>query len=701
MDDKTKVVSEGEQDYIALPSGFRLGKYELQAVLGQGGFGITYRAWDRELDRPVAIKEYLPSDTAVRVDGSTVKPRSRVEDESFAWGLTRFLDEARALARFEHAPAIVRVYDYMAANGTAYMVMALVDGAPLSGIYRREAPLDEARLKAIVLPLLQGLEQVHAAGFLHRDIKPANILIRRDGNPVLIDFGAARQAVGEKSRSVTSVFTPGYAPFEQYMSSGKQGPWTDIYALAATLYHGITGKVPPQATDRIRDDDMEPAVRVGAGRYSPEFLAAIDAGLTVFETARPQSVAQWRAMLLGQQAADANTMPLAGAAMTAGGAAGPSSMGGPASRPSQAPPLPSQGGPISMAPPSGPPANPSLGPGSTQMPSQGPNSYAPNSFAPVPRKRTGLWLGLGVLAVAVLAGGGYAAYSSLQSDRQSIEARLKAEEDARLKAEDDARKKAVEAAELRVREEERQKAAAAAAAAEAKRKADEEAQRQAAAAAAAAEAKRKADDEAQRQAAAAAAAAEAKRKADEAARLKAEEDARKKAEADKKKADDDARHKAEEDARKKAEADKKKAEDDARRKAEEEERRKAAVAKPPAPVAAAAPAPQVASAPAFAYAGVYTLVIDCPNVQSPPFVSHPLAINGPNIAERLFRNGVANGTITGNTLNFRVSFTGRSGDHFDGVFTLAGDGAGFKGVGKVVGFSRGFPERTCPISILK
>jgi len=200
MDDhgKTKIASTADDHYIALPSGFRLGKYELQAVLGQGGFGITYRAWDRELDRAVAVKEYLPADSAIRVDGSTVKARSKVEDEGFAWGLTRFLDEARALARFENAPGIVRVYDYMQANGTAYMVMALIDGTPLSGIYRREGPLDEARLKSIILPLLDGLEQVHATGFLHRDIKPANILIRRDGVPVLIDFGAARQAVGEK-----------------------------------------------------------------------------------------------------------------------------------------------------------------------------------------------------------------------------------------------------------------------------------------------------------------------------------------------------------------------------------------------------------------------------------------------------------------------------------------------------------------------
>ncbi|MGE0661330.1 MAG: serine/threonine-protein kinase [Reyranellaceae bacterium] len=317
-EEKTRLADAGHDiHFVALPSGFRLGRYELLAVLGHGGFGITYRALDTELNRGVAIKEYLPSDVAVRVDGATVRAKSGRDEEGFTWGLERFLEEARALALFENAN-IVRVHDYMQANGTAYMVMALVEGEPLSALYRREAPLPEERLKAIVLPVLDGLEDVHQAGFLHRDIKPANILIRANGQPVLIDFGAARQALGEKSRSITSVFTPGYAPFEQYTSSGKQGPWTDIYALAATLYHGIAGKAPPQATDRIREDDMEPATTLGAGRYSRPFLAAIDAGLEVFENRRPQSVAQWRAMLTGEAPAPAAAAAAAAPARATG-----------------------------------------------------------------------------------------------------------------------------------------------------------------------------------------------------------------------------------------------------------------------------------------------------------------------------------------------------------------------------------------------
>jgi serine/threonine protein kinase len=749
-DDKTRVASEAEEHYIALPSGYRLGKYELQAVLGQGGFGITYRAWDRELDRPVAIKEYLPSDMAVRVDGSTIKPRSRVEDEGFAWGLTRFLDEARALARFEDVPAIVRVYDYMQANGTAYMVMALIDGTPLSAIYRREPPLDEARLKGIILPLLQGLERVHGMGFLHRDIKPANILIRRDGMPVLIDFGAARQAVGEKSRSVTSVFTPGYAPFEQYMSSGKQGPWTDIYALAATLYHGINGKPPPQATDRIREDDMVPAVEVGAGNYSPEFLAAIDAGLAVFETSRPHNVAQWRAMLLGEQPPSAFGAPNSQGSPYGAAPPGPISRGGPASQPSQASaggPARSAAGPASQpsrGSQAGPPSQPSLA--QTSVPSQSPDSvaYPPSQIgagqiAPA-AKRSGLWLGLAAVFVVALGGGGYAAWSSLQTDRQSIETRLKSQEDARQKAEDDAKVKAAELAELRLREEERQKAAAAIVAQQkavedAKRQADEDAKRRAEE-----EIKRKADEELRRKAEADKARADAeKARADADAKKKADEEARKKAEADKAKADADRkaeadRAKAEADrikaeaAKAKAEADKAKADADAKKKAEEDARKKvedekrkadeaakaAAAAKlnPPAPAPAAnaaapqpvaPPAPQVATAaPGFAYAGRYRITIDCPNVPIPPFQQHPALIQGPSFTTVFGRDGKGTGTISGTTMTYDMTFTSnRTGANFSGTFKLSAGDGGFSGGGTVKGFDQGFPERSCPIKVQK
>ncbi len=501
-------MAEGhDEHFVALHSGFRLGKYELQAVLGQGGFGITYKAWDGELNRAVAIKEYLPSDVAVRIDGSTVRARSRNDQDSFQWGLERFLDEARALARFDHSGAVVRVYDYMQANGTAYMVMALVEGEPLSALYRREAPLPEERLKAIVLPVLDGLEDVHQAGFLHRDIKPANILMRANGQPVLIDFGAARQALGEKSRSITSVFTPGYAPFEQYTSSGKQGPWTDIYALAATLYHGVTGKVPPQATDRIREDAMEPAIRAGGGRYSVSFLAAIDAGLEVFENRRPQTVAQWRAMLTGDLAVPQPAVP------------------------------PGTQAPMSAA----------MGPATGMAVSQA----VPSQTAAKPRRR-GLLAALGVVVLLVLAGGGYAAWTQIEAERVATEQRLQQEAEARAVAE-----KA--AAELQARETARLQAEAAAkerAAAEARRLAEqEEARRKSEAdarARAEADAKIRAETEARVRAE-----LEAKRKAEEEARRKTEAEARRKAEEEaKKQAEAEAKAKAaaEEKARREAAA---------------------------------------------------------------------------------------------------------------------------------------------------
>jgi len=292
---RTRVVDSDAPQ--ALGAGTQLGRYRIEGMLGQGGFGITYRAIDTSLDRPVAIKEYLPLEVAIRIDGSTVVPRTRKDGADYEWGLQRFLEEAKMLARHEAVPNMVRVYDFIEANGTAYMVMALVTGDNLAIVLRRRGTLPEAELKAIALPLLDGLGRLHEAGLVHRDIKPANIILSATGAPTLIDFGAARQALGRLSRSITSIVTPGYAPFEQYGSAGEQGPWTDIYALAATLYHGVTGKPPPDSVDRIRRDPMVPALQAGGGRYTEGFLLAIDTGLKVDETERPQIAEQWRALL--------------------------------------------------------------------------------------------------------------------------------------------------------------------------------------------------------------------------------------------------------------------------------------------------------------------------------------------------------------------------------------------------------------------
>ena len=287
---------------LALPPGTRVQDFEFHRVLGHGGFGITYLGWNIALDIPVAIKEYLPADLAMREQDMSVLPKSSGDEADFQWGLDRFLDEARVMARFKH-PNIVQVQHFFQAHGTAYIVMEYVEGETLSDFLKRRGTLTESELKNILLPLLAGLIEVHEAGILHRDIKPGNILLRAaDGSPVLVDFGAARQAVGSRSRSVTAVLTPGYAPIEQYSSRGHQGPWTDMYALGGVCYQALTGKVPDEAMDRIRSDPLIPVTEAAKGKVTEAFLSAIDWALRVEEADRPQGIRVWRTALLGEEA---------------------------------------------------------------------------------------------------------------------------------------------------------------------------------------------------------------------------------------------------------------------------------------------------------------------------------------------------------------------------------------------------------------
>jgi serine/threonine protein kinase len=280
-----------------LPPGTMLQSFEVVSVLGHGGFGVTYRAYDTKLHRDVAIKEYLPTALALRHDGLTVLPRSTDLGEDFVWGRERFLDEARILAKLENAPAVVRVIDFLEANGTAYMVMALVKGDTLERLLRRNGMTPE-QIEGLVAPLVEGLRQVHANGFLHRDIKPANILLDEVGQPTLIDFGASRAAMADRTTAMTAIFTPGYAAAEQF-TSGKQGPWTDIYGLCATFHHAITGKTPPSAFERVLDDAYEPLSQLRPPGFSTGFLAAIDAGLAVRAGDRPQTMDAWQALVGG------------------------------------------------------------------------------------------------------------------------------------------------------------------------------------------------------------------------------------------------------------------------------------------------------------------------------------------------------------------------------------------------------------------
>ncbi len=279
----------------ALPLGTELGDYRIDAVIGHGGFGITYRAFDGQLAKTVAVKEYLPVEFAVR-RGREVMARGQRFADDFAWGRERFLDEARALARFRH-PHIVPVLRFLEANGTAYTVMEFEDGRSVAEMLRAPATrLPPEEVRRLAEGLLSGLSAVHEQGFLHRDIKPSNIIVRRDGVPVLIDFGAARQAIGGRTRTLTGVLTPQFAPIEQYALDGKQGPWSDIYSAAAVLHLAIAGEPPPEAASRVHSDPYRPLTRTQADRFDETLLAAVDKALAFAPDQRPQTVREWRAL---------------------------------------------------------------------------------------------------------------------------------------------------------------------------------------------------------------------------------------------------------------------------------------------------------------------------------------------------------------------------------------------------------------------
>jgi peptidoglycan hydrolase-like protein with peptidoglycan-binding domain len=395
-------------DFVALPAGRTIGRYKVVAVLGQGGFGITYRALDDQLGREVAIKEYLPAALAIRQDGITVLPRSTAAAADFTWGRERFVAEGRTLANLQDAPGIVRVFDYLEANGTAYIVMQLLQGETLEGRLTRAGPLTPDEVGRILWPLLDGLQQVHDAGFLHRDIKPANILLDAKGNPTLIDFGAARAAMAGHSTALTAIFTPGYAAGEQ-MSSAKQGPWTDIYGLSATLYHAITGQRPPGAFDRMLDDTLEPLARKVLPGFAGGLLAGIDAGLAVRAVDRPQDIAGWRPLLTQAAASDATVTVMVG-------------------RPSP-PPAP--------APP--------------------PATIPPSVPAAPAKRRFGVWIGVAAAALVAVAGGStFYMQENARTSRQALAD--KAAQDTRLAAEAQRLKDETELAKLRAEAATREKA---------------------------------------------------------------------------------------------------------------------------------------------------------------------------------------------------------------------------------------------------
>ncbi|MFN4005198.1 MAG: serine/threonine protein kinase [Hylemonella sp.] len=283
----------------ALRPGTRLAEFEIQGLLGVGGFGLVYRAYDTSLDRIVAIKEYMPAALAARVDGTTVTVRSSADLATYESGLQSFIAEARLLAKFDH-PSLVKVYRFWEGNNTAYMVMPFYHGMTLSEARAQmAAPPPEAWLRTVLWSILQALHVLHRADTLHRDISPDNIFLQDIGPPVLLDLGAARRAIGDRSHRLTAVLKVNYAPIEQYAGSEglQQGPWTDLYALAAVVYSCMRNDPPPPATARVVRDGM-PSVRSVAATvrqhfgidYSDEFVRAIQHALAVQPAERPQSL---------------------------------------------------------------------------------------------------------------------------------------------------------------------------------------------------------------------------------------------------------------------------------------------------------------------------------------------------------------------------------------------------------------------------
>jgi serine/threonine protein kinase/peptidoglycan hydrolase-like protein with peptidoglycan-binding domain len=482
-----------DDDFVSLRADQRVGRYRIVSVLGQGSFGITYRALDTDLGRDVAIKEYLPAALAIRQDGTTVMPRSGSAAADFAWGRDRFIAEGRTLASFHRVPGVVQVHDFLEANGTAYLVMELVRGRTLHEQIEQDGPVDAAGLDRILWMLLDGLERVHNAGFLHRDIKPGNILIDGEGHPVLIDFGAARAAVVGRSQAMTAIFTPGYAAVEQF-TAANQGPWTDIYGLAATVHHAITGRAPPNSIDRVIDDTYAPLADAGLA-FPRALLAGIDGGLAVRAAERPQSIAAWRKTLTAAGTGALATVVMAPAPATTAIVPAPPAAPPPRKRPA-AMLAAGVAGLALVAAGAWFAVGGTRPAGETSSAPPTVASSAPPSSASAPP--------------AVAASAPDRAQEQLEEARRAQQAAL--EEASRLRAEAEARRKADEEAALRrrIEEEVRQKAEAEEAA---RRQAAEDARRQAAAEmAAAATARQQAESEAR-----------SKAEAEAAARQKAEE----------------------------------------------------------------------------------------------------------------------------------------------------------------------------------
>ena len=286
-----------ETTYAASPHHLPLrtilaGKYLVGRVLGEGGFGITYLGWDLNLDLKIAIKEYYPTGFVTRENTTTntVTPYMGEKAQFFTKGRTRFVDEAKSLAKFYALPGIVSVKDFFLENGTAYIVMEFVEGETLKQLLSHSGgKLPADQVIEMMKPLMRSLSEIHKAGIIHRDISPDNIMVTKEGNVKLLDFGAARDFSDSGNRSLSVMLKPGYAPEEQYRSRGVQGPWTDVYALCATMYKAISGVTPMESIERVQNNEVKPPTELGVG-IPPQQEVALMKGMAVLQKDRYQSI---------------------------------------------------------------------------------------------------------------------------------------------------------------------------------------------------------------------------------------------------------------------------------------------------------------------------------------------------------------------------------------------------------------------------
>ncbi|MFT4729459.1 MAG: serine/threonine protein kinase [Granulosicoccus sp.] len=294
-----------------LNHGEMLNWYRIERVLGRGGFGVIYLATETNLQHQVAIKEYRVLDQTGDFETKTADLTKRTTPRE---GMLRFFDKARNLVRFK-PPNIVRVISVFQLNDTAYIVMEFEEGIDFRAHLKIAGNATESALKSMVVPIADGVAQVHQTGFIHRDIKPANILVRTNGSPVLLDFGSARNSTPANTQLLTALVSAGYAPLEQYSggSDREKGPWTDIYALGAVLYFTVTGIEPVDSVKRasaLLNGGQDPLIKarmLGQDNYSPAFLSAIDWALKFRISDRPRSLSVWLDALLRLPTSDQAT----------------------------------------------------------------------------------------------------------------------------------------------------------------------------------------------------------------------------------------------------------------------------------------------------------------------------------------------------------------------------------------------------------